>query len=65
MVWKAFLDGVARVANVVEIPPSVRTAVDTGRLLEAREGILWWVVVLDVIDVLERCCCCCGCCPVL
>ena len=40
MVWKAFLDGVARVANVVEIPPSVRTAVDTGRLLEAREGIL-------------------------
>jgi len=31
------LDGVANVANVVE---NVRTAVDTGRLLEVREGIL-------------------------
>ena len=33
-------EGVASVANVVDIPPSVRTAVDTGRLDVAREGIL-------------------------
>mmetsp|Transcript_21033 Transcript_21033/g.34481 ORF Transcript_21033/g.34481 Transcript_21033/m.34481 type:complete len:105 (-) Transcript_21033:864-1178(-) len=34
------LDGVANVASVLEIPPSVRTAVDTGRLEVAMDGIL-------------------------